>query len=918
MKTLDRVMNYLRETITHNYIKETSSNELGIDANEIEEKLGILRNNASTILNKLNKEGSVIKINSRPVRFILLEVLRNYSKSDIIKSSISQAELESIINKIDTYNPFCDLVGYDDSLKVQIGQAKAAIMYPSNGLHTLLLGETGVGKTTFATKMYEYAIEKKAVSNKEYPFISFNCADYYNNPQLLVSQLFGHKKGAFTGADIDKEGLVERANGGILFLDEVHRLPPDGQEMLFHFMDYGTFSRLGETQRNRKSNVLIIAATTENPNNTLLETFTRRIPVIITLPPFRNKSIKERVEIISALFRKEALRLKMTITLDVEALKALATSKCGGNIGRLYSEVKLTCAKAFLLHLQNKQGMFVKFSMLSRDIKNSVLEEKFVSQKNDRYLNKFSSKIMIKPTTHQIIEDQPEENLYDILSNKLEELKLLGYSDNEINIKINDEAHKYYDRMIKNYNFQNHNIRDLYRIIDENVVNITVELLQKVSNKLDKSLSNKLLFALSFHIQALLDRINNNTYIDNYDVLRNADIDTEYWNTGKEMVSLLNQKLNVNIPDSEIYFFSMLMLHEQDGEDKDKIGILIITHGENTATSMANVCNRLLNSNYVKALDMSLDSRDDQIYKKAFTMVKELDRGKGVLILADMGSAVNFGKRISNETGIITKTIDKVSTPLALEALRKIIYNDGDINELYNSLINKKPYEIKKNNVILSVCATGQGASMIAKTMLTEIIDNENIEDLKVITLDYSNAYVDSQEYKNINEKYNIVCCVGNLKPRVEIPFFHISEVLSETMRESFVKYLVSQQVIHTEHNKKNIYKEAEKILEKNLLFLNIPIAISYIKQVIESLSNKITLGDEKNIFNIVMHVSCMIERLTRNNIALYEGVKEYIKENEFLYSNIKSEINVLERIYQINIPDDEIAYIIKIINLQK
>lgn len=65
------------------------------------------------------------------------------------------------------------------------------------------------------------------------PFKSFNCADYYNNPQLLMSQLFGYAKGAFTGADQDHEGLVEKADGGVLLLDEVHRLPPEGQEMLF-------------------------------------------------------------------------------------------------------------------------------------------------------------------------------------------------------------------------------------------------------------------------------------------------------------------------------------------------------------------------------------------------------------------------------------------------------------------------------------------------------------------------------------------------------------------------------------------------------------------------------------------------------------------------------------------------------------
>lgn len=80
--------------------------------------------------------------------------------------------------------------------------------------------------------MYDYALEIKAISETA-PFIIFNCADYAENPQLLLSQLFGHVKGAYTGAAVLKKGLVEKADGGILFLDEVHRLPPEGQELLY-------------------------------------------------------------------------------------------------------------------------------------------------------------------------------------------------------------------------------------------------------------------------------------------------------------------------------------------------------------------------------------------------------------------------------------------------------------------------------------------------------------------------------------------------------------------------------------------------------------------------------------------------------------------------------------------------------------
>lgn len=114
------------------------------------------------------------------------------------------------------------------------------------------------------------------------------------NPQLLMAHIFGHIKGAFTGAGEDKEGLVDKANGGMLFLDEIHRLPPEGQEMVFYFMDTGTYSRLGETERRRTASVLLVGATTENLESAMLKTFIRRIPIIIHLPTFERRSTQRK------------------------------------------------------------------------------------------------------------------------------------------------------------------------------------------------------------------------------------------------------------------------------------------------------------------------------------------------------------------------------------------------------------------------------------------------------------------------------------------------------------------------------------------------------------------------------------------------------------------------------------------------
>ena len=130
--------------------------------------------------------------------------------------------------------------------------------------------------------MHEYACSTENFG-KDAPYFEFNCADYADNPQLLLAQLFGYSRGAFTGAADNKKGVVELCNGGILFLDEVHRLLPEGQEILFYLMDKGRFRRLGEVDTQRESHVMVIAATTENPQSSLLLTFRRRIPMVIEL-----------------------------------------------------------------------------------------------------------------------------------------------------------------------------------------------------------------------------------------------------------------------------------------------------------------------------------------------------------------------------------------------------------------------------------------------------------------------------------------------------------------------------------------------------------------------------------------------------------------------------------------------------------
>jgi transcriptional regulator with AAA-type ATPase domain len=253
MKQIDKIYDYILSN-SKEFTKEKLLKIKGFSAQEVGEHLEMLRSNVSRELNTLCREKKIIKIKNRPVLYFdreqfikILNVTLHSDCEEIIEiNDFINNELE--IKKEDK-SPFNSLIGFNTSLKNQIEQAKAALLYPPNGLHTLIIGSTGVGKSLFANMMYEYYKHIKELP-KDPPFIIFNCADYSNNPQLLLSYIFGHVKGAFTGAEKEKEGIVEKADGGILFLDEIHRLPPEGQEMVFYFMNTGNYNKLGETDRH--------------------------------------------------------------------------------------------------------------------------------------------------------------------------------------------------------------------------------------------------------------------------------------------------------------------------------------------------------------------------------------------------------------------------------------------------------------------------------------------------------------------------------------------------------------------------------------------------------------------------------------------------------------------------------------------
>lgn len=244
-----------------------------LSAQSLAEHFGLSRNLISQYLNEAHNEGLVIKINTRPVYFLGKAELCERMKAEDLKSVYDSVEelMKDGAARKEKIVSFRKLVGHQESLKHCVEQCKAAITYPGIGLPILLQGQTGTGKSYIAQLTYEYSVEKGIIGKKG-NFVTVNCAEYANNPELFLTNLFGYKKGSYTGAEKDKAGLLALADGGVLFLDEIHALKPECQEKIFLFMDKGIYHMVGDNETWHSAQVRLIFATTEDPQENLVKT----------------------------------------------------------------------------------------------------------------------------------------------------------------------------------------------------------------------------------------------------------------------------------------------------------------------------------------------------------------------------------------------------------------------------------------------------------------------------------------------------------------------------------------------------------------------------------------------------------------------------------------------------------------------
>jgi DNA-binding NtrC family response regulator len=248
-------------------------------------------------------------------------------------------EKESLTREIEVLSEQIDkryqlIIGASLEMNRALDSARKAAISSST---VLLLGESGTGKEVFAHAIHNWS------ERKDKPFVAINCVGL--SRELLESELFGHEKGAFTGASELKKGKIELAHGGTVFLDEVGDISAELQTKLLRFLQEREFERVGGI-KPISVDVRIIAATNRDLENALqtgqfrADLFYRLNVVPIGLPPLRQR--REDIPVLAAYFlQRFAVETKKRFTdISPDAAESLLTYDWPGNVRELANVIE--------------------------------------------------------------------------------------------------------------------------------------------------------------------------------------------------------------------------------------------------------------------------------------------------------------------------------------------------------------------------------------------------------------------------------------------------------------------------------------------------------------------------------------------------------------------------------------------------
>ncbi|MCC8126008.1 MAG: sigma 54-interacting transcriptional regulator [Clostridiales bacterium] len=891
----------------------------GVTAQQTAGDLGIWRNDASVELNKLVEKGLLRREGKKNVRFFPAESGTPEPDAEgtaVRAPECSSANAKSAANE----DAFSKLVGSNGSLKHLISIAKAAVSYPPSGLNMLITGPTGIGKTTFARTVWEYANEIHAFgcNDREVPFVHFNCAEYADNPQLLLSILFGSKKGAFTGSIADRPGLVEEADGGIFFLDEIHCLSGTSQELFFTLLDTGYFRRVGENTK-RETHFMLIGATTKPiSNTTLIDTFVRRMPVLLQLPTLSERPMREWPEFIRSFYAQEAKHIDRAICVKRDVLNTLVGYAARINLGTLKNAVQLSCAKALLKDGASTPGGEITVTLhdLSFQV-HSIASD--LPREIDPRADWFQTDMHV--TTREPAKFDSDETLqfvdiYDQVFHLIDEGRKMGLAGEELGQMVIRQIDRYFETLGSEYGAVNQGLLSLEHAISPKILPVAMKLISMAAIELERIYPQKTPILLAMHLEQYVSRARSGNLLLPPNIREMADryrSETRFLGKHREWLS---NHLNTGITDDEIGFLAAFLSQTVRNRWKPDVHITMISCSGNVAAGIVGYVRSLFGADHVYCVE-----KDAMLgVRKAFEMlcfdIKQHHGEKGNLIFTDCQQFCGTEEALYEATGIPCRVITLLEEHMAVIACRNTMTQQLSLEDMYHKTIadyreqmewffrrseegsagtdadNVSPGE----QVIFTICVTGFGSAEQMRKFLEQEL-REQVPSLRVVAV----SSVDDVGAKAAAYGSDLKLIVGTVNPDIPgVPFIladtvfspagidKIRNILTDWSMPSYIGWIHEEREEPASQTQINNFCVLAPSVDRETGTQCISEAIRILER--EVYKNKLPDNIELRIF---MHAASMLERIVNDSpLELLEEGQEEISCSEKWFAYLKEMLN--------------------------
>ncbi|MDD8049168.1 MAG: PRD domain-containing protein [Thomasclavelia sp.] len=747
---------------------------------------------------------------------------------------------------------FSSLIGYDKSLNNVLKVIQAAVLYPDSKPLIYMVGESGCGYNTLANLTKDFAIQNNILKK---------------GAEVIVLDISYYQEGELN-KQLLTDNYIKKAENGLLLIKNANLLSKQTLLRLINYISntpYKEIVMIQSSENNLDDNGVI--------NN------------IVYVPNLPDRGLQERFELICKFFKEEAIKINLKIEVNYGIMQSLLLFPTKGNLRELQGVIKTGIANAYAKDKESKT-IVLEIGDLSPIVRKGLLfvsdnigSLKEVLENNQNY-------IFDKDTVyHNKI--KKDEDIYSYINHN--KITSINHISNELQTQINDYLH----------NISN-NINDdiLRKTVPSKLITLVDNYLNDLSSKLKVVYPKDVTHGLCIHLNNIINnkshrlRFNNDFILD---MIENYN--DEYIQTRKFIRSIENE-FDVHISGEETVFILLTTILPYQQVNVNKVVTLVVTHGKTTASSIVDTAKNLLGTNNIYSFDLKIEDDIDESYNNLKQKVININQGKGIIVIYDMGSIRVMMDSIREETSIDIRVFEMPITLLAMSA-SKIADDGSNIDTVYNHLLveySDVSYKRQKSDKTVIVLSDNENDLNEMYKQIQSINDNYNLE--KVLGASKEDVI---SKINSLPKNGKIVGVIGTYDPEIfDVEYINYDDIdfnktLNNILKEQefdILSYLGDQ---FSTFNKEDaaltivpLVNRLEKVFKKKF--------------------------DEDNKIGIYIHIGCLIDGLLKkqtptvnfNATSIINNYPEYM-------SKVKKTIRPLEQYYDIEISDGDIATLISI-----